>query len=260
MSSTTIVPVISLDAMLEPFGIPKFELANYLKDRGIIAGSFAMASLVPDFGPIGDMDIFHMIPQHISSCYTTNVARNAYFQSVSDWFTRYGYIEQDVSCLKQNSYDFSNYIYKVQTFEHNSSGKKIDFVHIHSCHYRNIFRHTDFMINDTYIQFKNNDSSVYTEEYISNDYDNLINKRLILLNIQDLFSIDYHFGTKRGQCCPLDSITAPKRLVRLQKYLSRGFNIIPKSLIRQISYDQYETIIVNEETYHSRLMEFIESD
>lgn len=58
-----ITPLIQLDDMLTHFNIPKHDLAELLSENnGVIAGSFVLALLIPDFGHIGDMDIFNPIP------------------------------------------------------------------------------------------------------------------------------------------------------------------------------------------------------
>ena len=251
---TPLQRMTKLQEMLDPFGIDASDLMNYLKDTGIIAGSFAMASLIPDFGPINDMDIFSIVPFMHRYSPLESEAVIAYFKSVTDWFSQYGYTEDTDSYTKtKNDYDFSRFIFKVQTFRHITSGKKIDFVHI-TQNYRSIFSESDFTISDTYIMFNNEytPSGVYTPVYISNHYDDLVNKRLVLCNISGLFRTDYYRDTKRGPFCPLDEVIAPKRLARLEKYLTRGFQMIPKEYT--ISY---RNTLVNEEFYRARLAMFM---
>ena len=215
----------SLDEMILPFGIPKQDLANYLGDAGVIAGSFAMASLIPDFGSIGDMDIFKIIPAHHPFQAPKSMDAILYFESITTWFARYGYEEDGASYEDaKNIYDFSTYIYKVQTFKHLESGVKIDFVHI-KMHYMYIAQNTDFTINNTYIAFQNANVAfpMYNEVYISRNYTHLMEKRLMLSSMDGVFRKD-------GVYCPLDSVTAPKRLTRLEKYLARGFVMEPELL------------------------------
>lgn len=256
-------PVVTLRTMLEPFGIPFEPLADFCnKSNAVIGGSLAIATLVADFPRDDmDMDIFSISPFYIRySMGSSSKEVVAYFKSVSDWFAQYEYIEDSTSSGRDNDYDFTKFISKVQTFKHISNGKKVDFVHI-TCDHSTLFSNTDFSINDTYIKFQNINmvtpsSPVYREEYISFDYENLINKRFRLYDMYNIFRTDFGYETKQGPNCPLNAITAPKRLARLEKYLARGFTMIPMEC--QITrYPLYKTILVNEESYRTRLTDFM---
>jgi hypothetical protein len=264
MSSIIVTPVTPFETMLEPFGIPKPDLANFLGPRNaVVGGSFAIASLlhVEDTFTPGDMDIFMPNPWYLRDPKSSEAI--AYFEVITTWFSQYGYIEDSVSYGHENNYDFSLYIFKVQTFKHTTSGAKIDVVHITSrCDY--VLRHTDFTINDTYIAFRTerHDFPVYEEYYVCNHYDDLVNKRLVLYKAPDIFS-NYFIPTfPKNIGCPIDRVTAPKRLARLEKYLARGFHMpsdITVSIYKVEPYRSMERVElpVNEETYRARLAHFM---
>jgi hypothetical protein len=259
MSSTKVTPVTPLENMLEPFGIPKEDLANLLGERqAIIAGSFAIASLLPvenTFTP-GDMDIFIPTPWYIRDPKSRNAI--SHFDVITMWFSQYGYVEDSVSYEHKNSYDFSLHIFKVQTFKHTTSGIKIDIVHINSqCDF--ILPHTDFTINDTYIAFRRQryDFPVYEEYYVCNHYDDLVNKHLVLYKVSDIFC--NYLSPRSGQTigCPIDTVTAPKRLARLEKYIARGFHMVSDITVSILNRNAYVQLPVNEETYRTRLSHFM---
>ncbi len=264
MNSTTVTPVTPFENTLEPFGIPKSDLANFLGAKNaVIAGSFAIASIRPvedNFTP-GDMDIFMPVPWYL--CDPKSSEAISYFETITTWFSRYGYVEESVSYGHENNYDFSLYIFKVQTFKHTTSGAKIDVVHITSnCAY--VLRHTDFTINDTFIAFRTerHDFPVYEEYYVCNHYDDLVNKRLVLYKAPDIFANYFTPSSGRTIGCPIDRVTAPKRLARLEKYLARGFHMPSDITVSIHKIDQYHRmerveLPVNEETYRARLAYFM---
>lgn len=222
-----ITPFIQLDEMLTPFNIPKHDLAELLSENdSVIAGSFALASLIPDFGPIGDMDIFNPIPNSVLQS-RSPVTIPSYYNQTKVWFEKYGYEEiKNKFCGSENIYDYTLYISKVQTFRHTITGAKIDFIHIYTI-VNDVLSITDFTINTTYIKFRKNGGSSYTEEYVSRYYDDVINKRIVLMNIEKIIQvIDKSHPPRRSlPKSPIDYETSPKRLSRLEKYLSRGFTM-----------------------------------
>jgi hypothetical protein len=264
MNCTIVIPVTPLETMLEPFGIPKTDLANFLGPRNaMIGGSFTIASLLPVEGTFtpSDMDIFMPVP-----CYLRDPKSHeaiSHFEIITMCFSQYGYVEDSVSYGHTNCYDFSQYIFKVQTFKHTTSGAKIDIVHItRPCEY--VLRHTDFTINDTYIAFRTEryDFPVYKEYYVCNHYDDLVNKRLVLYKASDIFWNYFSPHSGRNSSCPIDSVTAPKRLARLEKYLARGFHMPSDITVSIHKIDQYHRmerveLPVNEETYRARLAHFM---
>ncbi len=110
-----------LSLLLEPYGIPKQDLANFLNVRGVIAGSTALVALNPAFTP-GDLDIVMNIPFWLGYQPPRSVEGIRYFEETTAWFAKYGYEEVDHSYGdgSGNKYDFNRWIYKVQTFQHST--------------------------------------------------------------------------------------------------------------------------------------------
>jgi hypothetical protein len=227
----------SLSLLLEPYGIPKQDMANFLNVRGVIAGSTAISALNPSFEP-GDLDIVMNIPFWLSYQSTKSAAAIRYFEEATAWFAKYGYQEMGHSYGdgSGNMYDFNRWIYKVQTFQHCESKKKVDLVHINGP-LMIFLQSTDFTINYTYIAFenKNMDFPVYTEFYVSRFYGDVMGKLpLFLMNADNIFRRDNAF-------CPLHAKNAQARLNRLEKYLARGYTMEPQL----------------EESYRARLAMFL---